>query len=146
MWVWRTWPVEKRISRCLRFGSTMSTVDPRTCRMGIPGSLTFTPVTCRPPIHFCSVAAVRKMVSPSGIPHKAFGTGHEGGRFEIRPQLVREALDGEPLDPAVPEQAFEGADGRLLPRAVEAAQRHHARATALDVQRRQSAHQHDVDA
>src|SRR2546430_999767 len=75
MCVWRTTSspsVVNVISRCLPFDSTAFTVPPTTCRRAADG-VTFgatssNPVTTRPARARRSTVAVRKIVSPSGIP------------------------------------------------------------------------------
>src|SRR5205809_548232 len=108
MWVWRTWPLENRISRCLPFASTATTVAPTTCWMGMPGSRTRTSVTSRPANHFRRFVAVRKMVSPSGVAHHPLGARDETGRLQRAAQLVGEALESQTLEPPRAQQTVEG--------------------------------------
>src|ERR1051325_11678067 len=71
MWVSSTRSPEKRISSHLPADSTRSTVRPAsgvsTSTRASFGSTVSKRVTVCPPIASCSVRAVRKMVSPSGI-------------------------------------------------------------------------------
>src|SRR2546425_8735624 len=60
------------MSKCLPFDSTAFTVPPTTCRRAaagvILGATSSNPVTIRPASARRSTVAVRKIVSPSGIP------------------------------------------------------------------------------
>src|SRR5258705_9236849 len=84
MCVWRTTSspsVVNVIRRCLPFDSTAFTVPPTTCRRAAEG-VTFgatssKPVTTRPASARRSTVAVRKIVSPSGIPPSGAGDAPE---------------------------------------------------------------------
>src|SRR5438093_3731883 len=93
MWEWRTKPDEKLRSRCLPTGSTAVTVLPvRRARSRGRASTTAWPSSRRR-----RAAAVRKMVSPSGIPDHPPRGGAEPGRLQLRGQGG--LVDGRTVDP-----------------------------------------------
>src|SRR5437868_8000909 len=119
MCVWRTTSspsVVNVINRCLPFDSTAFTVPPTTRRRAADG-VTFgatssNPVTTRPARARRSTVAVRKIVSPSGIPPSGAGDAPEiAARGSREPGLAQRIRDGR----LVHGSAVDGLDEERVP-------------------------------
>src|SRR4051794_17641318 len=144
MWVCNVRPPANRISRCLPRASTSSTSSPTSRSARIFNEAA--PVTWRPAIHDRSVAAVRAMVSPSGVEDETFGCGHEARGAQERLEGSVDPLDRDLTKTPPAEQVLESLDGVGFPCTVEFPQRDQALATALHVEGRHTAGEHDVGA
>src|SRR5581483_1368108 len=83
-------------------------------------------VISRPPIQRCSEAAVRKMVSPSGVADQALRGGDKAHLDEDRSEFVGDLRQREPA------QGDQHVQGLPLPHAVELAEREQSLAAAFE--------------
>src|SRR4029079_10271558 len=103
------------IRRCLPLDSTAFTVPPTTCRRAAAG-VTFgatrsNPVTTRPARARRSTVAVRKIVSPSGIPSGAGDAPEIAARSSRKTCLAQRVCDGR----FVHRRAVDGLDEERAP-------------------------------